>query len=316
MAWSTYRRLAIALLLGGLLLLSPPAVAGGILWDVGIGAGYVCVALAVFLYVFPLRGDGLPHSRLLGLRQHRLIGWWMLGAAALHVTVLLCSQPSIGRYLLPSAPLFMWFGVIAVILAAVLVQTGLSARTALRNSTSQAKGRPPRSATLHIVLAAVMVLALCAHIMGSKQLVAGLTKTAAVLVLLLVPLAWFAVRPRNSRSHQNLLRRATHVSVAALIPLMPSPTASRLLLEPAARPSKIAVIFPHESHLSVNCVACHHNYIDHTGFLACIDCHRAERRDLPHSSEATFHTFCRGCHTKLAIDAVKHGPTRACSMCH
>lgn len=309
MAWSSYRRLAIALILGGLLILSPPAVSGGILWDLGIAAGYICIALAVFLYVFPLRGDGLPHGRLLGLSQHKLIGWWMLGMAAIHVALQLVSQPKIGRYLLPSAPLFMWCGVIAAILTAVLVQTGLTAKKALRHSH-------PRSANLHIVFAAAMVLALCAHILGSRQLVAGPTKTAAIMLLLCVPLVWFALRRRNSRTHQNRLRRLTHVSAAALIPLMPSPIASHLLLEPAAHPNRISVTFPHESHLSVNCVTCHHNYIDHTGSLPCVDCHRGERDDLPHSSEATFHVFCRDCHTQLAIQGLKHGPTRACSKCH
>lgn len=314
MVASTYRRITAALILGGLLLVSPPVVSGGVIWDIGIGSGYICVVLVLCLYVYPLRGDGLAHSRLLGLSQHRLIGWWMLGAAVLHAAVLIASQPLVGHYLLPSAPVFMWCGVAAVVLLAVLVQTGLSARSAMRRSTPT--GRPPQSATLHIVLAAVMVLALGAHIMGSAQIVSGASKTVAVFALLALPLGWFAFRPRTSRSHQSVLRRVTHVSAAALIPLMPSPTASRLLLEPAARPNRIAVTFPHESHTTVNCVACHHNYIDHTGVVGCIDCHRTQRDDLPNSSEATFHTFCRDCHTQLALDGVKHGPTRACSTCH
>jgi hypothetical protein len=89
MAASTYRRLVVALLLGGLLLASPPDASGGVILDIGIVSGYVCVLLAIFLYVYPLRGDGLPHSRLLGLSQHRRIGWWMLPAALTHVAVLL-----------------------------------------------------------------------------------------------------------------------------------------------------------------------------------------------------------------------------------
>ena len=152
MAASTFRRLVVALLLGVLLLASPPATSGGVIWDIGIVSGYVCVVLAVFLYVYPLRGDGLPHSRLLGLSQHRRIGWWMLGAALTHVAVLLTAQTSIGRYLLPSAPIFMWFGVAALLSAAALVQTGLSARATMRRSKS-----PVQSATLHVVLAAIMV---------------------------------------------------------------------------------------------------------------------------------------------------------------
>jgi hypothetical protein len=314
MVASTYRRIAVALVLGGLLLMSPPVVSGGIVWDIGIGTGYICVVLLLCLYVYPLRGDGLPHGRLLGLSQHRLLGWWMLGAALVHAAVLITWQPLVGHYLLLSAPLFMWCGLLATVLLAVLVQTGLSVRASMRRSTPT--GRPPKSATLHIVLAAATVLGLGAHIIGSAQVVSRPIKTAAVFLLLVLPLAWFAFRPRSSRSHQSALRRLTHVSVVALLPLMPSPIASRLLLEPAARPNRIAVTFPHESHTSVNCVACHHNYIDHTGVTGCIDCHRSQRHDLPHSSEATFHTFCRDCHTRLALDDMQHGPTRACSACH
>jgi Class III cytochrome C family len=314
MAASTYRRVAVVLALAGCLLISPPAVSGGMVWDIGIACGYVCVALVLCLYMFPLRGDGLPHGRLLGLSQHRVLGWWSLVAAILHVGILIGSQTSVGRYLLPSAPVFIWCGLVALVLAAVLIQTGLAARSAMRRSTSP--GHPPRYATLHIVLAGVIVLTLCAHIIGSAQAITGLSKTTAVILLLGLPLVWFALRPRTGCSHQTLARRVTHVSVAAVLPLLPLPNTNRLLLEPATRPDSIAVNFPHESHTSVNCVACHHNYVDHTGVLACIDCHRSQRTDLPRSSEATFHTFCRDCHTRMALDGAKHGPTRTCSRCH
>jgi Class III cytochrome C family len=322
MASSTYRRLVVALLLSGLLLASPPAASGGVIWDIGLVSGYVCVVFAILLYVYPLRGDGLPHSRLLGLSQHRRIGWWMLAAALTHVAVLLAAQPSIGRYLLPSAPIFMWFGVAALLSGATLVQTGLSARATMRRSES-----PVRSATLHIVLAAVMVFTLCAHVMGSGQWISGVSKTAAFCLLLALPLAWFAWRPRVLRPgrqgtgtaagvSQNRLRRVLHICTVLLIPLLPSPLASRLLLQPAARPSSITVNFPHDSHTSVNCIACHHNFVDRTGVTGCVDCHRSQRVDLPSSSEALFHNFCRGCHTQLALEGARHGPTRACSACH
>ncbi len=308
MAASTYRRLVVALLLSGLLLASPPAASGSVIWDIGIVSGYVCVVLAIFLYVYPLRGDGLPHSRLLGLSQHRRIGWWMLAAALTHVAVLLAAQPSTGRYLLPSAPIFMWFGVAALLSAATLVQTGLSTRATMRRSES-----PVQSATVHIVLAAVMVFALCAHVMGSGQWISGVSKTTAFFLLLGLPLAWFAWRPRVS---QNRGRHVSHICAVLLIPLLPSPLASRLLLQPAARPSSITVNFPHDSHTSVNCITCHHNFVDRTGVTGCVDCHRSQRADLPSSSEALFHSFCRGCHTRLALEGVRHGPTRACSACH
>jgi hypothetical protein len=315
MSASTYRRIAIAVVVGGVLLVSPPAVSGGPLWDAGIAFGYVCVVLALCLYLFPVRGDGLPHNRLFGLTQHRLVGWLTLGAVSLHVVILLAAQPSVGRYLLFSAPIFMWCGIVALIATGVLVQTGLSTRLAMRRSPTT--DRPVKLATLHLVLAAAMILAACAHIIGSGQLVGGALKTAIVLLLVALPLTWFAVRPRPRRAPGGLLRSVTHVAAVALIPLVPSSSTSRLLLEPVTRPAHIELNFPHEKHTSVNCAACHHNFVDRTGVLSCVECHRSNRPDLPRSNEATFHVFCRDCHSGLAVEGgVQHGPTRACSSCH
>lgn len=314
MSASTYRRLALALVLGGLLLLCPPVVSGNLLWDIGIGLGYVSVVLSLFLYVFPVRGEGLPHRRLLGLSQHRVVGWLTLGAALLHVGILLSSQTSVGRYLLPSAPAFMWCGLAALVLAIALVQTGLSTRSAMRRATSAAA--PVRLATLHLVFAAMLVITLWAHIIGSAQVISGPIKTITVSLLLVSPLVWFAYRPRSRQLPHDALRRSAQVSAAALILLIPSATTSRLLLEPAAPPAPIEVSFPHDKHTSVNCAQCHHNFLDHTGTGDCIECHRSSRTDLPRSSEATFHVFCRDCHTRLALQGLRHGPTRACSSCH
>ena len=311
MSSSTYRRLAAAAFLGGLLLASPPVTSGGPIWDIGVGSGYFCVVLVIFLYVYPLRGDGLAHSRLLGLSQHRRLGWWVLSAGLIHVAVLLIVQPSTGRYLLPSAPVFMWCGIAALLVAGALIQTGLAARSAMRRSKS-----PRTHATLHVVLAVTIVPALCAHVMGSGQFATGVSKIAALCLLLALPPAWYALRPRTGRSNQNRLRRVSHVGAVALIPLLPTPLARQLLLEPAARPTSIGVNFPHDSHTSINCVACHHNFVDHTGVTGCVDCHRSQRADLPRSSEATFHSFCRDCHTQMALEGNRHGPTRACSGCH
>jgi len=295
------------LLLGGLLLISPPAVSGGLLWDVGTACGYLCLILLLCLYVFPVRGDGLPHARLLGVSQHRLIGWGALTFAAAHIAILLIVEPQVVRYLLPSAPLYMWCGGIAALCVIAAVVTGTSARSRLRVSPA------PARATFHIVLAAVLTLTVCAHAIGSSQLLTGAVKTAIVMILLCLPPAWYALRRRPKRSP---VRTASHIAALCIMPLLPAPTSKQLLLEPAARPERIAVSFPHERHVSVNCITCHHNFTDHTGSATCIACHRSSRSDLVHSSEATFHVFCRDCHTQSALLDQKHGPTRRCSGCH
>ena len=371
------RRIAIALSLGGALLVSHPAVSGGLPWDVGIACGYVCLILFLCLYVFPVRGDGLPHARLLGLSQHRTIGWVVLAAAIVHVVVLLLAEPQSARYLLPSAPVFMWCGVVALLAVVASVVTGLSARAQMRRLSaapsltrlqapdqaqqlapsvarraiseaqatdssatrhvvggaqaaglSVARRAPGESrthlssrATLHIVLAAILVLTACAHAIGSSQLLGGALKPEVVLLLICLPLGWYALRrrtgPGGPATPAGPARAVSHLTAVGLIALLPTSTSKQLLLEPLAKPAAIAVSFPHDSHTTVSCVTCHHNYVDHTGTTACIECHRSARTDLLHSSESTFHTFCRDCHTQLALDGQqKHGPTRSCSGCH
>lgn len=321
------RRIAIALALGSALLAGYPAVSGGLLWDLGAACGYVCLILSVCLYIFPVRGDGLPHARLLGLSQHKFIGWSLLIAAGAHVAAVLLAEPLSSRYLLPAAPVFMWCGIVALLSIVASVITGLSARSQMRRSHATpgtgGVGSPTSAAysraTVHIVLAAVLMLTACAHVVGSAQLLGGVVKTVVVLLLLSLPLGWYALRPRGTRQPapaRVAARRASHLAAVGLIALLPATTAKQFLLEPVTKPAVIAVNFPHDLHTSVSCVTCHHNYVDHTGTTACIECHRSSRTDLGRSSEQTFHTFCRDCHAQLALDRHKHGPTRSCAACH
>jgi hypothetical protein len=95
---------------------------------------------------------------------------------------------------------------------------------------------------------------------------------------------------------------------------------ARLMLEPAVpRTQPLLVDFPHELHGAVNCIACHHNFVDHSGMDNCIPCHRSERTDLVLGAEARFHTFCMECHREKTLpvnDPEKHGPVSRCNQCH
>lgn len=309
-----YRRLAVACLLAGLLLLAPPTVSGGLLWDLGITCGYVAVVLMLVLYLYPLRGDGLPHSRLLPLSQHRLLGWLTLAAVVLHVAVQLGSQPHAARYLLPSAPLFMWCGVAALLATVALVQTGLAARSQLRRAGGKSATYGP--ATWHLVLAAALLVTAGAHLIGSGQAAGGSLRRVALLVLLAIPAGWYALRPRLRPLSARALKVSSAAGAAVLILVLSVASARLLLLKTPISPARILVVFPHEKHFAVTCTTCHHNFLDHTGSASCVDCHRSARGDLPQGSEATFHTFCRDCHATLALQGAKHGPTRSCSACH
>jgi Class III cytochrome C family len=310
------RRVGIACAFATLLLLCPLPASGGLIWDIGAGIGYAALVFAVALYLYPLRSDGLPHRRLFTLSQHRRIGWIALYLAGLHAVILLVAQPLIGHYLLPSAPLYMLCGLAALIALAILVATGISARSALRQA-AHSRVSPPSVAT-HAVLAAMLLGLMGAHMIGSGQLVDKPSKAIVACLLLALPLFWCAFRPRSTRSHARLLPTVLPCSVAAVVLLLlPLPTATLRLLQPATTPSTLRVNFPHDKHTTVNCVTCHHNFLDKTGIGSCLDCHRGARPDLPQAAEPTFHVFCRDCHRQLALEArTKHGPVRACSGCH
>src|SRR5581483_7078081 len=100
MGWLTHlrrsvllRRLGGALAVTAALLLCPMPVSGGVAWDIGMALGYLVSALVVALYIYPLRGEGLPHRRLFTLSQHRRLGWAALILSGLHVVVLFACNP-------------------------------------------------------------------------------------------------------------------------------------------------------------------------------------------------------------------------------
>jgi Class III cytochrome C family len=316
------RRLAVVVILGIAIALSPSPASGGPAWDVAMGIGYAALALAAALYLYPLRGEGLPHRRLSTLSQHRRIGWWVLTLSILHTAILLLAQPLTSRYLLPSAPLYMLSGIAALVALAILVPTGLSARSSLRKARTQTSSHaPPASASTHATLAALLLALIGAHVIGSHQLIDTRAKALTLCLLLAIPLSWAAlrgVRHLGMRQRTTRLLATTLPCSAAVVTLvlLPLPSVGPRLLDPVTAPPPLPIHFPHEKHTTVNCVTCHHNFVDKAGIGSCLDCHRRPRPDLTQSAEATFHTFCRDCHTELARTTVKHGPTRECSGCH
>jgi hypothetical protein len=312
---SHLRRVGIAAAVAAALLLLPLPASAGFTWNLGAAVGYGSLVFTVALYVYPLRGDGVPHRRLFTISQHRRIGWIALILAGLHVAILLAAQPLTGHYLLPSAPLYMLCGFGALIALGVLVATGIAARSNLRQAA------PPRAASsnvaAHAVLAALLLGLLGAHMVGSGQLLDQRAKVITCCVLLALALFYFAWRPRAAPLRTRLLSTVIPSSIAlAALVLMPAPLGGVRLLQPATTPAVLHAYFPHEKHRTVNCIACHHNFVDKTGAGSCYDCHRGTRADLPQAAEATFHEFCRDCHRDRALQGTKHGPVRECSGCH
>jgi hypothetical protein len=311
---SHLRRVGIACALAAALLLLPLPASAGFFWNLGAAVGYGSLVFTVALYVYPLRGDGVPHRRLFTVSQHRRIGWIALILAGLHVAILLAAEPLTGHYLLPSAPLYMQSGLSALIALAVLVPTGITARSILRRAASP---RTSSSGIAHAVLAALLLALLGAHIFGSGQLLDQPVKVVTCCALLVLALLYSAWRPRAAPIRTRLLSTVIPSCIAlAALALMPTPIGGLRLLQPATRPAVLHAYFPHEKHRTVACITCHHNFADRTGAGGCYTCHRGPRPDLPQAAEATFHVFCRDCHRVLALQTSKHGPVRECSGCH
>ena len=311
---SHLRRAGVACALAAAALMLPLPASGGLIWNLGAVAGYGSLVFAVTLYLYPLRGEGIAHRRLFTISQHRRIGWIALYLAGLHAAILLIAQPLTGHYLLPSAPLYMLCGLAALVALAVLVATGISARSVLRQPAA-ARGPSPSIAT-HAVLAGLLLGLLGAHVVGSGQLLDRPIKTITCCVLLALALLG-AVWPRSKRIRNRFFTTLipSGITLATLL-LLPTPIGGLRLLQTATTPAVLHAYFPHENHRTVNSIACHHNYVDKTGFGSCYDCHRSARTDLPQVAEATFHEFCRDCHSGFAREHGKHGPVRECSGCH
>ena len=77
----------------------------------------------------------------------------------------------------------------------------------------------------------------------------------------------------------------------------------------------LPLTFAHADHVSVNCVLCHHNFIDRTGAGLCLDCHKTDPA-VNALIETQFHDLCRDCHVEKQAQGKAAGPTRACDACH
>ena len=82
----------------------------------------------------------------------------------------------------------------------------------------------------------------------------------------------------------------------------------------AGRPM-LPLTFAHLDHRAVNCIDCHHNFVDDTGQGLCFDCHKKDPT-VNALMEAQFHALCRDCHVEQQRFGEDGGPTRQCIDCH
>jgi predicted CXXCH cytochrome family protein len=248
-----------------------------------------------------------------------------LGAAVLHVGLLLGTDHRVVEHVKLTAPRYEYAGILALV--ALLFLT-VPADAAVR---WRLWPRHRNFQLAHVGAACLLVVSLAVHVLATGRYVHGLAHGVAYTLLSgIVLLALLRARARGPPAqqparlldrlafgrHSRLVLAMILGSLLALLALMHAGTALALR-EPFLRRSEPLVLgFPHDKHRQVNCIQCHHNFSDRSGADSCISCHRSGRADIRVGAEARFHDFCLGCHRDPPAYLTGHGPVTGCNTCH
>ena len=282
-----------------------------LVWELIQLAGLFSAIGCLLLTAASVRPRDARPSRLLTLDQHKWVAWICVALLTVHIGGVLLADRHALEYLKPSMPAYQLAGLLATLVLIVLSVTALSR---VRRFLWQ---RAASFRALHVLLAVLVVVLIFIHVVATDRYSAGPGRwlwTGVTLFVLVLPLAYGGYG--KSISLAFLLAGLACLGLAA----QREERRAQLMLEtfvPRAEP--LMVDFPHERHGAVNCIACHHNFVDRSGGDSCIPCHRSERPDLLLGAQARFHTFCMDCHREEELPkdgSGKHGPVSECSACH
>jgi predicted CXXCH cytochrome family protein len=293
-------------------------------WEIGQAVGLSAVASCLVLCMLAVR----PRAGATGafpIRGHELLGWFALGAAALHIVLVLGADHRVVEHVKLTAPRYEYAGVLALLtLFFLTVPAHAAVRWRLwpRHRNFQAA---------HVGAACLLVIALAVHVLATGRYVHGRPDAVAYTLLsAIVLLALLRARAQRQPGRQSsrflgglvfgrqsrLVLAIVLISLVALLAVMRGSTALALR-EPFLRRSEPLVLgFPHDKHRLVNCIQCHHNFADRSGTESCISCHRSGRAAIRVGAEARFHDFCLGCHRDPPAYLTGHGPVTGCDPCH
>jgi predicted CXXCH cytochrome family protein len=298
--------------------------AASALWELAQLSGLCAVAACLTLCVLAVRRRG-EGAKPLRLATHENLGWLALCAAGLHVILTLGADSRALEHVKPTAPLYESAGILALLsLLFLTVPAGVVLRPRLwpRHRGFQ---------LAHVATACLLIVTLAAHVVTTGRYIRG--GAHVVIYVLLSGIALLALlrprpRPRAAHSlagaaprlvfgrHSTLVLVVVLASLSALLALM-RPGSALSLREPIlARSASLVLDFPHDKHRSVDCIQCHHNFVDRSGQGSCIDCHRSRTAGIQVGIEARFHDFCLGCHRDPPAHFTSHGPVTGCEACH
>ena len=293
-------------------------------WEIAQALGLCAVAGSLSLCVLAVR----PRAGTAGafpLRGHELLGWLTLGAAVLHVGLLLAADRRVLEHLKLTAPRYEYAGILALLsLLFLTVPAGAAVRWRLWPRHRDFQAAHVGAACLLVVTLAMHLLATGRYVHGRAHAVAYVLLSGGVLLALLRARA--ARQPAQAPSrilsglvfgrHSRLVLSIVLAALIALLALLRGGTALALREPFLRRAEPLPLSFPHDKHRAVNCLQCHHNFTDQTGTDSCISCHRSSRVAIRVGAEARFHDFCLGCHRDPPGYLAGHGPVTGCNTCH
>jgi Ferric reductase like transmembrane component/Class III cytochrome C family len=308
-----------------LLLATAPALVGLVspAWEISQLAGFASGIACILLCGCPVRPRDAVPPTLLSLHHHQLIGWAALIGAVLHIGGLLLADPTVVEYLKPTAPFYQLAGIAATVLLLVVV---LSSLVSVRRWWASHRGFQ----ATHVSLGLLLVALIAAHVVVTDRYVGGATRRALFVLVTIGAIAM----PLRARA-PGIARRAVGmgqqfvfgrhskwvvcvvaIAIVAIAGLVPDGVRATLREPALHRTAALPLDFQHDRHTDVNCLFCHHNYVDKTGFDTCIPCHRGQRPDLMEGDQSRFHSFCFGCHRHPDAKFAHHGPASGCVACH
>ena len=308
-----------------LILTVTPALASliGPGWELSQLAGYASGLVCLLLCACPVRPRDAVPPTLLSLRRHQLLGWAALILTVAHIGGLLLADHTVIEYLKTTSPLYQLAGIVASVLLLVVV---LSSLISVRRWWGSHRGFQ----ATHVTLSLLLVALIAAHVIATNRYTGGIALRMLFVLVTIGALAMpLRARARNIAAravgtgrqlvfgrHSAWVACAVAIAVVAVAGLA-SGRVHESLREPVLhRATPLPLDFPHDKHAAVNCLLCHHNYVDKTGLDTCIRCHRSQRTDLKEGAEARFHGFCFDCHRHPDAKFERHGPPSGCIACH
>ncbi len=293
-------------------------------WDAAQLAGLGALLGCVLLSAAPVRPRRASPPAPLTVARHAWIGWATLALACVHAGILLLAEPPTRTYLSTAAPTHQLAAIAATVLLALLCATAYARgrrRLFADHRVFQALHVGVACAVLGLATAHVVVSGRYAHGLAGRLLFAAMAVVATVTLFRARRPADVGVRNAGWAEASAFGRHSRRVAVVAalsaatVLAAVPGRGALALREPLRERPALLPLDFPHARHTAVNCVRCHHNYVDQRGFDTCLHCHRNPRARIEVGAEARFHDFCLSCHRGAAVDGHR-GPAGGCDVCH